>query len=152
MLQDWIDAIDLKPPVVWANGSAPLGSALNMALESVESETRALRAAGFVYARPLICMNTAGQTSNPDAWLTAVAGCSLAISDWNVKLFAIGPEGADRSVLGHVAGAVVLPLKDIALRECFRWWIGTAVSAGWVTSTGAEVGLAQPPCSIAIPH
>lgn len=122
VMQDWIDAIEFDAPNISANGSRPLGGALNLALDSIESEKQLMRSNGVTYTRPQVWMIFGGAATDRDVWATAAARCSAAIGGNEVYLFAVGTEGAPLDQMRQMQGAVVMRLDGSTFEELLNFF------------------------------
>lgn len=149
VMQDWTDAIDFQAPNIDANGSTPLGGALNLALDSIESEKQLMKSNGVTYTRPLVWMITDGAATDGDVWSAAAARCSAAIAGKQVAVFAVGTEGASFDQLRQMQGAVVMQLKGANFKELFAF-LSRSVSTASKAAPGAATQVTLPP-SITLP-
>ena len=127
VLHDWADATEFQAPTIQANGSTPIGLAVDLALERIEEQKQQMRSAGISYTRPLIYLVTDGEPTDP-GFEAAAARCASSIQANKLQLFAIGTEGASFENLKKLGGTV-LKLNGLNFRELFQFLSNSASSA-----------------------
>ena len=141
ILQDWTDAIHFTAPTIQANGSTPMGKAVDLAIEQIEDQKQQMKAAGVSYTRPLVYLITDGEPTDP-GWESAAARCASAVQAKKLQLFAIGTEGANFEKLKKFGG-MVLQLSGLRFRELFQF-LSASVASASRTATGDSVQVALP--------
>ena len=74
VLQDWVDAVDFRAPVVNAKGRTPLGKATQLALEKIEDQKNKYKIHDIPYNRPWLFLITDGGPTDK-VWQTAAIDC-----------------------------------------------------------------------------
>ena len=139
VLREWTDAMDFKAPKIEANGRTPLGEAMRVALEKVETQKENYRAHDIPYNRPWIFVITDGSPTDLN-WEDAAADCRAAEEDNRVVIFAIGTEGADFEALGKFSARSPVKLDGLKFRELFVW-LSRSASSGSKAAQDDEVQL-----------
>ena len=129
VVHDWADAIDFQAPHIEANGTAPLGGALNLALTKIEQLTQKMKQTGIRHTRPLLYMITAGQPAGGKEWATAVLRCRSDIQAKKVQLFAIGTSDDVNFEALKETGGAMLKLMGLNFRELFQFISASVASA-----------------------
>jgi uncharacterized protein YegL len=142
VVHDWADAINFKAPTIAANGSTPLGKALDTALERIEDAKRDMKQAGVAYTRPLIYMITDGQPTDPE-WDAAAGRCRSAIAAKKVQLFAIGTGDQVSYDALRETGGTMLKLKGLNFKELFQF-LSASVSSASQAAPGQNTQVTLP--------
>jgi uncharacterized protein YegL len=116
---DFTTAEHFEPPVLRADGSTPMGSAINLALALVVQRKGAYRANGIPYFRPWIFLITDGAPT--DEWRFAARKVKDGEENRSFAFFAVGVEGADFDVLREVSSRAPLKLQGLRFRDLFQW-------------------------------
>jgi uncharacterized protein YegL len=126
-------------PSFSANGLTPLGQAVTMALEKLESRKAEYRHNGVAYYQPwLVILSDGGPT---DAWQSAAKKAQdLALNRKLVSL-PVGVEGADLAVLSAFSAKGAKPLVGLRFREFFQWLSASMARVSASNSTTSEVKL-----------
>jgi uncharacterized protein YegL len=119
MASDFTTAEHFEPPVLRADGSTPMGAAINLALAMVLQRKVAYRANGIPYFRPWIFLITDGAPT--DEWRFAARKVKEGEEHRSFAFFAVGVEGADFDVLQEVAARTPLKLQGLRFRDLFQW-------------------------------
>lgn len=119
--QDFVTADQFEPTELDASGDTPMGSAINVALDQLESRKQAYRSAGFSYYRPWVFLITDGAPTDGDIWKSAAHRVHQAEAAKHVAFFAVGVEGANMDVLTKIATRQPLKLDGLNFREMFVW-------------------------------
>lgn len=122
VVDDWRDAMDFTAPRLQANGTTPLGHAVELALDEIEGEKGRFRQAGVAYTRPWLFLMSDGLPT--DQWEAAAARCRQAEEANQVAVFPIAVGEADESVLGQFSRNGVRGVKrlqGLQFRELFLW-------------------------------
>lgn len=116
---DFTTAEHFEPPLLRADGSTPMGAAINLGLALVEQRKLAYRANGIPYFRPWIFLITDGAPT--DEWRFAARKVKAGEEHRGFAFFAVGVEGADLAVLREVATRAPLKLQGLRFRDLFQW-------------------------------
>ncbi len=139
ILTDWTDAIDFQAPTVQANGTTPLGAAMNLALEKVEQQKAAYDANGISSTRPWVILISDGSPTDP-GWDLVAERCRLAENNRKLVVFPIGTEGAILENLGAFSNMGPKKLKGLQFKELFVW-LSRSMATVSVSSPGERVQL-----------
>jgi uncharacterized protein YegL len=118
-VSDFTTAEHFEPPLLHADGSTPMGAAINLGLAMVEQRKLAYRANGVPYFRPWIFLITDGAPT--DEWRFAARKVKSGEEHRGFAFFAVGVEGADFDVLREVATRAPLKLQGLRFRDLFQW-------------------------------
>ena len=135
IVHDWADAVDFQAPHIEANGTAPLGNALNLALIKIEEVRQEMKQTGIRHTRPLIYMITVGKPTDVDEWADAAARCKTAIQSKKVQLIAIGTSDDVSFEALKETGGTMLKLNGLNFKELFQF-IGAGVSSASKAAPG----------------
>ena len=116
---DFTTAEHFEPPLLHADGSTPMGAAINLGLAMVEQRKLAYRANGIPYFRPWIFLITDGAPT--DEWRFAARKVKSGEEHRGFAFFAVGVEGADFDVLREVSTRAPLKLQGLRFRDLFQW-------------------------------
>ncbi|MGF6807428.1 uncharacterized protein YegL [Paraburkholderia sp. Clong3] len=134
-------AHNFVPPVLTAGGDTPIGAAINLAIDALETRKAEYRASGISYYRPWIFLITDGGPT--DEWRAAAARVRAGEDAKKFAFFAVGVNNADMSTLRQISVRDPLGLKGLSFRELFSWLSGSLGSVSQ-SSPGTEVALRQP--------
>jgi uncharacterized protein YegL len=142
VMVDWTDAMSFNAPRIDANGSTPLGSAVQLAMSKLEEQKARYRANGIPYNRPWMFVITDGAPT--DDWNAVASACKTAESRGQLTFFGIGVGAADLATLGQFSARSPLRMKDgIKFKELFIWMSRSATSAS-KAAQGTTTQLASP--------
>jgi uncharacterized protein YegL len=116
---DFTTAEHFEPPLLRADGSTPMGAAINLGLAMVEQRKLAYRANGIPYFRPWVFLITDGAPT--DEWRFAARKVKSGEEHRGFAFFAVGVEGADLNVLREVSTREPLKLQGLRFRDLFQW-------------------------------
>ena len=117
---EWTDAIDFTPPTVRADGSTPLGAAMALALDEVESQKAVYDAHGVSSTRPWILLLSDGAPNDP-GWERVAERCRNAELDKRCVVFPIGTRDADLDALGQFSVNPPKRLEGLHFSDLFVW-------------------------------
>lgn len=147
---DWTDAVNFTAPNINANGTTPLGAALNLALDKIDEEKNNLKNAGISYTRPLIWLITDGEPTDMPEWDNAASRTVSYMRDKKVQLYSIGVEVSDLTPLKMTQpGGIILELANLDFSELFNF-LSASVSTVSKATPGANVQVTVPQ-SLTIP-
>ena len=129
------------PPVLTAGGDTPMGAAINLALDSLETRKGEYRSNGIAYYRPWIFLITDGAPT--DSWHGAASRIREGEAAKKFAFFAVGVNNADIGVLRQISTREPLSLSGLKFRELFQWLSGSLGSVSQSTP-GTEVALKPP--------
>lgn len=123
--RDWCDALEFAAPALEADGLAPLGRAMALALDRVAKQTARHAQCGLECDRPRILMIADG-TPDDDDWERVAERCREAESQGLVEILAVGTAEADFDALARFA--LRGPARLDGLRfEPLLLWIGRSL-------------------------
>ena len=134
-------AHNFAPPVLTAGGDTPMGAAINLALDALESRKSEYRAAGIGHYRPWIFLITDGAPT--DAWQAAAQRIRDGEDRKKFAFFAVGVNNADMNVLRQISVRTPIGLSGLKFRELFMWLSGSLGSVSQSTP-GTDVALKPP--------
>jgi uncharacterized protein YegL len=129
------------PPVLAAGGDTPMGAAINLAIDALESRKAEYRANGISYYRPWIFLITDGAPT--DEWRSAAARIKEGEEGKKFAFFAVGVNQADMGILRQISTRDPLSLSGLKFRELFQWLSGS-LGAVSQSTPGTDVALKQP--------
>ena len=139
VVADWCDAIDFDPPTVEADGSTPLGTAMALALDKVESQKSVYDAHGVSSTRPWILLISDGAPNDP-GWERVADRCRKAELAKRCVIFPIGTRDADLGELGRFSINPPKRLEGLQFSDLFVW-LSRSMTAVSQTSPGERVQL-----------
>jgi uncharacterized protein YegL len=139
LLNDFTVAQDWSPPFLEPVGATPLGEALGMALDILETRKQTYRANGVSYYRPWVMLITDGVPTDD---VTGVAARIKAAEDSkSLAFFAVGIEGADIGMLSTISVRDPLMMSGMKFNELFVW----------LSASQARVSSSRPGESVDLP-
>ena len=111
-------------PVLGAGGSTPMGEAVNMGLDLLESRKRAYSEAGTDYYQPWLVLMTDGQPNGDHEELKrSIQRVNDLVSRRKLTVFPVGIGAeADMDVLGlYSPGRTPLKLQGLKFKDFFAW-------------------------------
>lgn len=141
---DWTDAINFTAPTILANGTTPLGKALNLAMDKIDEEKNNMRNAGVAYTRPLVWIITDGEPTDMLEWETAASRSVNYMRDKKIQIYCIGVEVTDLAPLKLTQpGSYILQLANLDFSELFNF-LSASVSSVSKATPGANVQVTVP--------
>lgn len=122
-----------------ANGSTPLGEAVNLALQKLEERKRSYQKAGVAYYQPWLVIISDGAPT--DSWQTAAAQSRQLSENRKLVSLAIGVQGADLNILGQFSSRPAKTLQGLKFREFFQWLSASMSRVSASASTSSSVNL-----------
>src|ERR1700761_7647644 len=108
------------PPTLTAQSDTPMGSAINLALDTLEARKAEYKANGISYYRPWVFLITDGGPT--DAWQSAAARVREGEASKKFAFFSVGVQGANMDTLAQISTArQPLSLQGLKFRELFQW-------------------------------
>jgi uncharacterized protein YegL len=129
------------PPTLTAGGDTPLGSAINLALDTLEARKAEYKENGISYYRPWVFLITDGGPTDP--WHAAAARVREGEASKKFAFFAVGVQGANMDVLAQISVREPVALQGLKFRELFKW-LSSSMGAVSRSTPGTEVPLAAP--------
>jgi len=128
---DFTEARDLHPQRFSANGSTPMGAALNLAADEFTRQKAAYKAADLNYFRPWLFVITDGQPTDGQVFESAAQRiCEMEAAN-GVNVFAIGVgDSADLNQLAKFSKMrAPMRLKGLSFQEFFLWLSASMATA-----------------------
>jgi len=119
-LHDFMPAADFLAPTLEADGSTPMGEAMNLALHLVRSRKTEYKQNGVAYYQPWIFMITDGAPNPESPWKKAAEEVRAEMAVKGLLFFAVGVGSADKKVLSQITSRAVM-LEGLRFRELFIW-------------------------------
>jgi uncharacterized protein YegL len=142
---DWTDAINFVAPTIEANGTTPLGGALNLAMDKIDEEKNNMKNAGVAYTRPLVWIITDGEPTDMSEWESAARRSVSYMRDKKIQVYCIGVEVSDLNPLKMTQpGAHILQLANLDFSELFNF-LSASVSSVSKATPGTDIQVAVPP-------
>lgn len=110
---------NFNPARLSTTGDTPLGAAIDLGVELVNSRKKEYKQNGIAYYKPWIILITDG--SPTDSVEHATELIKVGESKKSFAFFAIGVEGADFSALKQLSVRTPLKLKGLMFKEFFMW-------------------------------
>lgn len=112
---------NFTPPTLSADGGTPMGEAIEMALDMIETRKTIYKENGLQYYRPWVFLITDGAPT--DNWQFAAQRLKEAEASRRLSFFAVGVEGASFSILSQIVSAERPPiqLNGLDFRSLFVW-------------------------------
>ena len=145
LVQDFATAYDVSPISLEASGrTTGAASAINYALDLVDSRKRAYREAGVGYYRPWVIMISDGASTDSQAQMRAASQrVHQAEESKQVAFFCVGVEGAAMNNLNALGPRGALPLRGHAFVGFFQW-LFTSMSTVSTSRQDEELSLPSP--------
>ena len=141
VIQDFVTADYFNPPKLQAEADTPMGSAIETALDLLQSRKDIYRANGIGYYRPWIFLITDGDPT--DYWQTAANRVQEGEKKKSFSFFCIGVEDARVDILAQISIRQPLKLKELRFRDLFLW-LSSSLGSVSRSTVGDEVPLLNP--------
>jgi uncharacterized protein YegL len=99
------------PPTLTAQGDTPMGSAIDLALDSLEVRKAEYKANGISYFRPWVFLITDGGPT--DSWQSAAARVHEGEAAKKFAFFAVGVAGANMEILSKILATRALGADSV---------------------------------------
>jgi uncharacterized protein YegL len=147
---------DLQAKPLIPSGNTPLGSALTLALNQLESRKAEYKQAGLEYYRPWLFVLTDGEPTDGAEFDAAAQRVRAAEAARGVSVFGIGVgDAANLDKLGQLsAKRTPVALKGLSFREFFGWLsasLSTASSSLAFGTSDSQVAAAESAQQIPLP-
>jgi uncharacterized protein YegL len=117
-IQDFVTADQFDAPVLQTGGQTPMGEAIHLALDLVESRKNEFKQNGISYYQPWVLLITDGAPT--DEWRAAAQRVQSEANARRVTFFAVGVRNADMNVLTEITPRA-LKLDGLRFNELFVW-------------------------------
>lgn len=141
VIQDFVTADYFNSPQLRAEADTPMGSAIETALDLLQSRKDIYRANGIAYYRPWVFLITDGGPT--DHWQTAARRVHEGEKNKSFAFFCIGIEGARVDILAQISTREPLKLKELRFRDLFQW-LSSSLKSVSRSTPGDEVPLQNP--------
>jgi uncharacterized protein YegL len=139
LLQDFITVEKFIPTPLEASGLTPMGQAIELALNTLESRKSKYKENGREYYRPWLFLITDGEPT--DDWQNAAQKLKQAQKEDKLTFFAIGVKGANMEILKQMTLThSPVMLDGLKFKELFRW-LSASVKKVSTAKVGDQVGL-----------
>jgi uncharacterized protein YegL len=132
LIQDFVTIEDFAPPTMTTDGSTPMGKAIEMALDTLESRKALYRDNSVPYYRPWVFLITDG--SPTDDWQSAAKRLREAEDSRQLLFFAIGVTGADFDFLRQISSPERPPVELFNLEDFRKFFLWLSASMKRVSS------------------
>ncbi|WP_349618270.1 vWA domain-containing protein [Azotobacter salinestris] len=122
-----------------ANGTTPLGEAINLALDRLEARKAEYRKAGVAYYQPWLVIISDGEPT--DEWQEAARRAQEFSLQRKLVSLPVGVSSANLSVLGQFSSRPALRLQGLRFAEFFQWLSASMSRVSASASTSASVQL-----------
>lgn len=145
LIQDFVTIDNFTPPLLEAQGTTPIGEAIDFALDLLEDRKATYKANGIQYYRPWVFLITDGvPTDSSDCWQAAAQRLQDDEANRRLLFFAVGVQGANMQILRQIAPPLRPPvlLNGLDFSSLFIW-----LSTSMKRVSSGKVGevLALPP-------
>jgi uncharacterized protein YegL len=134
------EARDLVPRQLSADGSTPMGAALNLACDLLVERKRTYRDADLEYYRPWLFVLTDGAPTDGQVFTVAADRVRQMEKEKGVSVFAIGVGSeADLTKLTELSSErVPVMLDGLSFAEFFRWLSASLSAASWSSAHATD--------------
>jgi uncharacterized protein YegL len=114
---------EFEPPYLSAEGSTPMGEAIDCALDLLQTRKTNYKENGVLYYRPWVFLITDGAPNNNSPWQMAANRIKQAEAQRRVLFFTVAVEGANMEILKQIAPPERPPmwLNGLDFRSLFLW-------------------------------
>lgn len=141
VIQDFVTADYFNPPELRSEADTPMGTAIETALDLLQSRKDTYKANGIAYFRPWIFLITDGGPT--DHWQTAARRVQEGEEKKSFAFFCIGVEDARIDILAQISKRKPLKLKELRFRDLFQW-LSSSLKSVSRSTPGDEVPLQNP--------
>ena len=138
LVHDFATISHFKPPELSANGSTPMGEAINLALDVLEERKKVYKSNGIPYYQPWVMLITDGAPT--DDYKGAAQRVRAAASQRKLSFYCVAVNNADLKILTDIAPVETppVPLEGLLFKELFKW-LSASVRATSRHSIGDQV-------------
>ena len=136
---DFVAPDSFQPATLVANGSTPMGAAVNESLDLLRKRKETYKKNGVDYFRPWLFLITDGAPT--DQWEAAAKRAREEEERKGVSVYAIGVQEADMQILARFSAArPPYKLQGLVFRDLFQW-LSKSLSAVAQSRPGGQVAL-----------
>ena len=123
-----VDSLDI--PSLTANGGTPMGEAINLGLDAIESRKKVYNANGLPYYRPWVFLITDGEPNQASSlWPVAIQRVHEFEAGKKINFFSVGVSSANTNLLSQLSNErEPLMLQGINFKELFVWLSNSMIS------------------------
>lgn len=118
-IQDFVTIENFEPTPLTANGTTPMGAAINLALDVLERRKEVYKSNGIPYYRPWVFLITDGAPT--DAWQNAAQSLKQAELENRLLFFSVAVKGANMEILKQISLRPPVLLNGLDFRDLFMW-------------------------------
>lgn len=138
-VQDFVSARQFRAPLLAAGGTAPVGEAINRAIDLLRDRIQRYNQLGVAYYRPWVFMITCGEWSNSE-WQIGHERIRGEERANRLAFFTVGVTGANRERLAQIAVRRPMILEDLKFADLFLW-LSQALQKVSTSRVGEQVAL-----------
>jgi uncharacterized protein YegL len=145
VVQDFVTAEHFEPPILTTQGLTHMGTAINEALDMIQTRKSLYRANAVSYYRPWVFMITDGEPSGESEEIVERGAQRIRQEEISKRMafFAVGVENANINRLSQIVARTPVKLKGLNFREMFLWLSGSMQSISH-SRTDEQVPLLPP--------
>lgn len=142
VVQDFVTADQFEPPMLAAQGLTHMGTAINKALDMLQTRKAQYRSNGVAYYRPWVFVITDGEPQGEPENVVEQVVRRIKDDEANkrVALFAVGVDNANMTRLSEITVRTPIKLKGLNFTELFLW-LSASMSAVSQSKLDDQVGL-----------
>jgi uncharacterized protein YegL len=142
IVQDFVTAEYFNPPILSPAGATPMGQAINLALDKLQTRKALYRENGVAYYRPWVFLITDGEPTD-DEWQSAAQRVTEQENNKKVAFFCIGVEDANMEILGQISPRQPAKLRGLEFQAMFKW-LSASLTQVSHSNVGEQVALEPP--------
>lgn len=142
IVQDFVTAEYFNPPILSPAGATPMGQAINLALDKLQTRKALYRENGVAYYRPWVFLITDGEPTD-DEWQSAAQRATEQENNKKVAFFCIGVEDANMEILGQISPRQPAKLRGLEFQAMFKW-LSASLTQVSHSNVGEQVALEPP--------
>ena len=139
----FVSAADFYPPRLSADGSTPMGEAIEKSLTLLKDRKAEYNANGVSYYRPWIFLITDGAPTDEGNYPNSAASISNGEQHKEFAFYAVGVEGANMQKLEEITTREPLRLRGLSFNELFQW-LSSSLRSVADSNPGDAVALNSP--------
>ncbi|MBI3768314.1 MAG: VWA domain-containing protein [Deltaproteobacteria bacterium] len=142
VVHDFVTVDQFEPSVLTAQGLTHMGSAITIALDTIQARKQQYRVNGITYYRPWIFMITDGEPQGESEGIVHAAAQRVKQDEAQkrVAFFAVGVENANMARLAQMVVRAPVKLNGLNFVEMFVW-LSKSMEAVAHSKVDEQVGL-----------